>query len=148
MICATKPTIDRGHQSNWLRVIEFSHRDKKSNDHYRCLCQCGKEVIVRGSNLKNGHSKSCGCFKLQALAERHIANRPPYRKYEGNHWYKLSAESQRQLIRASAAKGRHKNKGSWRRRNQRLKAELKKMKQAAKKRLYRTDLPWLKAGST
>jgi hypothetical protein len=35
---------------------------------YRCKCECGKETIVRGSNLKNGNrpgkrgTKSCGCY--------------------------------------------------------------------------------------
>lgn len=28
---------------------------------WMCECQCGREVVVIGVNLRNGHTKSCGC---------------------------------------------------------------------------------------
>lgn len=30
---------------------------------FDCLCDCGKRVIVKGRNLKNGNTRSCGCIK-------------------------------------------------------------------------------------
>lgn len=30
-----------------------------------CKCHCGTEFVTRGSSLKNGHTKSCGCRKKQ-----------------------------------------------------------------------------------
>lgn len=27
---------------------------------WKCVCECGNEVITRGSSLKNGHTKGCG----------------------------------------------------------------------------------------
>ena len=33
-----------------------------------CRCECGKEKIVRGSDLKNGHTKSCGCLHKEIVA--------------------------------------------------------------------------------
>lgn len=31
------------------------------NSFWNCICDCGNEKTVMGYNLKNGHSKSCGC---------------------------------------------------------------------------------------
>lgn len=35
---------------------------------WKCKCDCGKEIITRGENLKSGNTKSCGCLK----ADNHI----------------------------------------------------------------------------
>lgn len=32
-----------------------------------CKCDCGKEIITRGSSLRNGSSKSCGCARIEAV---------------------------------------------------------------------------------
>jgi len=40
--------------------------DKKGADQsylWHCKCSCGKECDVNGSNLRNGHTTSCGCKK-------------------------------------------------------------------------------------
>ena len=28
---------------------------------WKCQCECGAEVVTRGTSLKNGHTRSCGC---------------------------------------------------------------------------------------
>lgn len=35
-----------------------------------CLCDCGKEVVVRGKHMKTGVTKSCGCLKQENLIPR------------------------------------------------------------------------------
>ena len=35
---------------------------------YRCRCQCGNITHVRGSLLKNGRVKSCGCLRDEIRA--------------------------------------------------------------------------------
>lgn len=58
-----------GVRFGYLVVIEFSHRDPKSRKRYwKVRCDCGKEKIVSGSDLKQGDTKSCG-----HLAKDHIA---------------------------------------------------------------------------
>lgn len=34
---------------------------------WRCVCDCGNEVVVRGEYLKSGHTKSCGCLTSENL---------------------------------------------------------------------------------
>lgn len=36
---------------------------------WRCKCECGKETVVAENNLKNGSTKSCGCWKHEKLKE-------------------------------------------------------------------------------
>ena len=37
---------------------------------WECQCDCGKIVLVRESNLRSGHTKSCGCGRLSKLKGR------------------------------------------------------------------------------
>lgn len=34
-----------------------------------CQCECGKIKVVRGANLKNGHTQSCGCLRIENLRD-------------------------------------------------------------------------------
>ena len=36
---------------------------------WRCICDCGNETVVSTSNLLNGTTKSCGCWKHEKLRE-------------------------------------------------------------------------------
>ena len=44
--------IDRAKEKPW---------DKKGNANWLCQCNCGETKEITGYNLRNGHSKSCGC---------------------------------------------------------------------------------------
>lgn len=35
------------------------------NDFWNCVCRCGKTVVVEGSNLVSGNTKSCGCYQRE-----------------------------------------------------------------------------------
>lgn len=45
-----------------LTVIEVAGRLKTGHTLWRCKCDCGNEIVVRGSLLTHGHTKSCGCI--------------------------------------------------------------------------------------
>lgn len=48
---------------NHLTVVErFCDNTNRKIVKWRCVCECGNECIVSGANLKNGHTKSCGCL--------------------------------------------------------------------------------------
>ena len=54
-----------------LTVIGLDHR-KNGHAYYKCKCECGNECVVYSYNLKNGNTKSCGCFKIEDLSLIHI----------------------------------------------------------------------------
>jgi hypothetical protein len=54
-----------GQKCGRLTVIEKAENEIQSNSKiakWRCICECGNETVVRGSSLRNGHIKSCGCY--------------------------------------------------------------------------------------
>lgn len=47
-------------------------RESTEHEHSRytywvCKCDCGKESTTRGTNLKDGHAKSCGCLNTEKI---------------------------------------------------------------------------------
>jgi hypothetical protein len=36
---------------------------------YKCLCDCGKEVVVSSTHLMSGHTTSCGCLHIEIMQE-------------------------------------------------------------------------------
>ena len=58
-----------------LLVIEECGRNARGEVLWRCRClgktgdDCGNEVIVRGSDLRNGNTTSCGCYRRERTGE-------------------------------------------------------------------------------
>ena len=49
---------------------------------WQCQCDCGAQIVVRGISLRNGHSKSCGCLRVDAnLRHGHNRKRSRSRTY-------------------------------------------------------------------
>lgn len=51
-----------GQVFHWLTVIRYDGKDKYRNSRWLCRCKCGVEKVVFAIALRNGQSKSCGCF--------------------------------------------------------------------------------------
>lgn len=51
-----------GQHFGRLIAIKRVGQTKGGNALWLCRCDCGNEKIVAGSNLKNGHTRSCGCL--------------------------------------------------------------------------------------
>lgn len=51
-----------------LLVIEECGRDSRGEALWRCRCECGNEVIVRGSDLRKEKTTSCGCLRRKVIA--------------------------------------------------------------------------------
>lgn len=52
-----------GYTCGKLTVIEKAQSNKHGEAMWKCHCKCGNETIVRGSDLRNQHIKSCGCLQ-------------------------------------------------------------------------------------
>ena len=57
-------TLSSGMMFGRLRLLERVKRNS-----WRCLCACGKEVVVRAYLLRIGNNKSCGCLKRSVLGD-------------------------------------------------------------------------------
>ena len=49
---------------------------------YLCQCDCGNQVIVLGSNLKSGNTKSCGCVALKSRTKHSMYGTPIYKCWD------------------------------------------------------------------
>lgn len=54
-----------GQRFDRLVVIERDMTSSPKHIMWKCKCDCGKEVMVSGINLRTSNTKSCGCLKLE-----------------------------------------------------------------------------------
>lgn len=54
-----------GKRFGRLTVIGTSKKKRKNDSFWACRCSCGELRTVRGADLKNGHTKSCGCARVK-----------------------------------------------------------------------------------
>lgn len=64
-------TPDNVGKKYWnMTVIAIVPRTMKNGSHtyaWRCRCDCGNERLVAPAKLKFGHTKSCGCMKIERI---------------------------------------------------------------------------------
>lgn len=61
---ATRIIDETGHRYGRLVVLERYPTDR-SDVYWKCRCDCGMEIAVRGSNLRYGRTRSCGCLRRE-----------------------------------------------------------------------------------
>ena len=59
-----------GQKFNRLTVLQEAYRQPRAGIFWKCLCECGKEVIISGSMLVNERTRSCGCLRTESLIQR------------------------------------------------------------------------------
>lgn len=74
-----------GERFGKLTVIERVENNRFGHVCYKCKCDCGGITIVDASNLRGGHTSSCGCIKSkgemlinQWLQNHNIEFKPQY----------------------------------------------------------------------
>lgn len=52
-----------GHRFGLLRAVSRGWTDSRGEAGWVCLCDCGRQRVVRGHCLRSGVTTSCGCVK-------------------------------------------------------------------------------------
>lgn len=60
-----KATIQTGDRYGKLTTIEVVSKTNRGANRWLCECDCGKKTVVIAYNLRNGHTKSCGCMSIK-----------------------------------------------------------------------------------
>jgi hypothetical protein len=82
------PEVDiTGRKFGWLTAVErvmFHHPSGKKEGRWRCVCDCGKEVVIPHSRLLTGNTKSCGCKRGRPLKYGQGARNSILSRYKKN----------------------------------------------------------------
>ena len=64
-----------GNRYGRLTVVEYAWTRKNNGKYamWRCKCDCGKEVVCSGHNLREGNTKSCGCLNIENSTKRIVS---------------------------------------------------------------------------
>ena len=78
-----------GQKFSKLTVVEYAESDAKQQTMFRCICDCGGEIITAGRGLKANQTKSCGCLRIEKGREaglkskvHGLINSPTYRTWQ------------------------------------------------------------------
>ena len=55
-----------------LVVIERADRTPSGAIRWKCKCDCGKTTVVAQSNLRMGHTQSCGCLSVETSRKQSL----------------------------------------------------------------------------
>jgi hypothetical protein len=52
-----------------LTVLSRAENSATGKTRWKCICECGNEIITSSDGLKSGKSKSCGCYRAEKLSK-------------------------------------------------------------------------------
>ncbi|EKQ70400.1 hypothetical protein OsccyDRAFT_0687 [Leptolyngbyaceae cyanobacterium JSC-12] len=70
------PKLDNLSGQRFGRLVAVSREgtNKSGRPLWRCICDCGNEKLTAAKELKNGKTKSCGCYRAEILATHNISH--------------------------------------------------------------------------
>lgn len=57
-----------GQKYGYLTALSISHRNEREEIFWNCQCQCGSLVVIKGSLMRQGQTKSCGCYRKEVTS--------------------------------------------------------------------------------
>ena|ERR1051326_2285072 len=55
----------------WMVLYKtMTHKERTNGTYWRCKCDCGNEKDVPSKYLRDGQSRSCGCYMKQTTSDR------------------------------------------------------------------------------
>ena len=105
-----------GQRFGRLTVVEMVGKDNCKKTLWKCKCDCGNEVTVRATNLKQGCTTSCGCFRKEIVL-KNTKKRNQFLRKDGTMICSLTAKKSKN--NTSGVKG-----VSWNTKKQKWRAEI------------------------
>ena len=80
------------------RLTVIKRVENKNNKiMWLCKCDCGNEKVVAGICLKNGKTKSCGCYRKELINQYNTKQRK-YNKYQIMDYYVIGYTSKNEIF--------------------------------------------------
>ncbi len=77
----------RGQKFHRLTVVSFARIRPRGGAVWNCICECGAQTTATVSDLRSGHTKSCGCLsaeRMRAMRTTHgRSDTPEYNIWQG-----------------------------------------------------------------
>ena len=82
-----KPLNLAGERFGRLIAIQNVGSNARGNSLWECVCDCGQVIVVNSQKLKNGHTKSCGCYRRDYTTESNISRKST--RYRNDRIYRI-----------------------------------------------------------
>lgn len=92
-------TDETGKRYGRLIVVRLLDKQEcnRPGAYFLCRCDCGKEKIVSGGNLRASNVQSCGCYQREAAKRSARVNAPAPLDLQGMRFNKLVAERRNRI---------------------------------------------------
>ena len=71
-----------GKKYNRLTIVKYypskTINGKQSIAKVLCVCECGNKALSSIQNVRNGHTKSCGCYHKDVITKHLLSQHPSY----------------------------------------------------------------------
>ena len=65
---------ETGNTYGYLKVLERAKNDSSGRAQWKCECKCGNIIEVKGTSLRMGITKSCGCYQKEQTSKASTKN--------------------------------------------------------------------------